>query len=64
MDLTASDARDRLEYFLRNASAATSVHITQLARMSGGAVQENWALDVIITGGEFAGAQQWVRSIV
>ncbi len=60
MDLTASDARDRLEYFLRNASAATSVHITQLARMSGGAVQENWALDVIITGGEFAGAQQWV----
>lgn len=28
--------------------------------MSGGAVQENWALDVEITGGARAGSQQWV----
>jgi len=60
MNLAAADTRDRLESFLRTASAASAVTITHLARMSGGAVQENWALDVDVKGGAYAGAQQWV----
>ena len=60
MDLNAADTRARLETFLRAAAAASAVSISQLARMSGGAVQENWALDVEITGGTYAGPQQWV----
>jgi aminoglycoside phosphotransferase (APT) family kinase protein len=31
--------------------------------MSGGAVQQNWAVDVEITGGPFAGSQHWVLRI-
>jgi aminoglycoside phosphotransferase (APT) family kinase protein len=60
MNLAAADTRDRLEDFLRAATVAAAVHITHLARMTGGAVQENWALDVDVTGGAYAGAQQWV----
>ena len=60
MDLNAVDTRARIEVFLRAAARADAVRITRLARMSGGAVQENWALDAEITGGAHAGAQQWV----
>ena len=60
MDLNAADTRASIETFLRANSGADTVHITRLARMSGGAVQENWALDAEIAGGGFAGAQQWV----
>jgi aminoglycoside phosphotransferase (APT) family kinase protein len=59
MDLNATDTRARLETFLTGAAAA-AVTITRLERMSGGAIQENWALDADVAGGEYAGAQQWV----
>ena len=51
---------ERLETFLRDACGAEGVSITTLERMSGGAVQENWALDVQVSGGPFAGPQRWV----
>jgi aminoglycoside phosphotransferase (APT) family kinase protein len=52
--------RTRIASFIRKASAAADVRIASLERMSGGAVQQNWALDVDVTGGAFAGAQRWV----
>ena len=59
--MTPDDStRTRIATFIRKASAATHVRITSLERMSGGAVQQNWALDVDVTGGAFAGAQRWV----
>ncbi|HYH42369.1 MAG TPA: phosphotransferase family protein [Burkholderiales bacterium] len=54
------DKRARLAAFVRDASGARDVSITTLERMSGGAVQENWALDAQVTGGEHAGAHRWV----
>ena len=60
MDLNAADTRARIEKFLRTAAGADAVTIAQLARMSGGAVQENWALDTDIRGGPYAGTRQWV----
>jgi aminoglycoside phosphotransferase (APT) family kinase protein len=55
--------RTRLAGFIRAASGADEVRIASLARMSGGAVQQNWALDVDITGGAFAGKHPWVLRI-
>ncbi len=60
MNLNADETRGRIETFLRSAAGADSVRVVQLKRMSGGAVQENWALDVHVSGGAHAGAQQWV----
>ena len=54
------ERRARLAAFIRDASGAGDVRITALERMSGGAVQENWALDAEVSGGEFAGPQRWV----
>jgi aminoglycoside phosphotransferase (APT) family kinase protein len=52
--------RTRLARFIRDASGAEHVSITQLERLSGGAVQQNWALDAELSGGAFAGARRWV----
>src|SRR5687767_9899203 len=52
--------RERLAHFIRSASRAEHVRIEALKRMSGGAVQQNWALDVEIGGGQHAGVQRWV----
>ena len=60
MDLNAADILARIEEFLRIAANADSVRVKALTRMSGGAVQENWALDADISGGPYAGTQQWV----
>ena len=60
MDLNAPDTRARIEEFLRAAAGADKTRITRLERMSGGAVQENWALDADVSGGAFAGARRWV----
>src|SRR3990170_4057488 len=54
------ETRARLEDFIRGASGAQRVAITSLARMSGGAVQQNWALDAALDGGVHAGTQRWV----
>jgi aminoglycoside phosphotransferase (APT) family kinase protein len=60
MDLNAADTRARIEAFLRAKAGAGKVDVTRLERMSGGAVQENWALDAEITGGAYGGTRQWV----
>jgi len=60
MNLDAADTRTRLATFLRAAAGAESVHIRKLQRLSGGAVQENWALDADMTGGTHPGPHQWV----
>lgn len=59
-DLNAADTRVRIEAFLRSAAGADGVRITRLERLSGGAIQENWALDATVTGGAWSGAQEWV----
>lgn len=53
-------ARQRLANFIRKACGADQVRITRLERMSGGAVQQNWALDAEIEGGPHGGARSWV----
>jgi len=60
MNLDAADTRARLESFLRAAAGADAVHIRHLHRLSGGAVQENWALDADMAGGTQPGPHQWV----
>src|SRR5437764_1433986 len=55
-----SDAHARLAQFLRVAAGARSLEIARFERLSGGAVQENWALDVEVTGSAHAGSQRWV----
>jgi len=60
INLSASDTRARIEAFLHDAAGADKVRITRLERMSGGAVQENWALDAAVAGGAWSGAQEWV----
>jgi aminoglycoside phosphotransferase (APT) family kinase protein len=46
VNLNEPDTRQRLSEFIARASGGRSVTIVALERMSGGAVQENWALDV------------------
>lgn len=50
MNLDETAPRERLSEFIAHATGARSVTIVALARMSGGAVQENWALDVEVDG--------------
>ena len=48
------DARDRLRDFLTKA-AESAVTITDFRRLPGGAVQENWLLDITVAGGDWPG---------
>lgn len=50
----------RLAEWIRGASGARRVAIASFERMSGGAVQQNWALDAELSGGAHAGSQRWV----
>jgi len=45
------DRRRALERFLGRATGATAVAVEDLRRLSGGAVQENWRLDLVFEGG-------------
>src|ERR1700730_12840536 len=60
MALGEATTRERLAQFLCAAADARTVEITELRRLSGGAVQENWLLIAAITGGAFAGQQRLV----
>jgi len=40
--------------------SARAIHIDSAQRLSGGAIQENWALDAEVEGGAQAGRQRWV----
>lgn len=51
---------DSLGDWLAAAAGAASARITAMSRLSGGAIQENWLLDVTLDGGRLAGARQWV----
>src|SRR5687768_12776418 len=52
--------RERISAFISEASGAQRVAITTLELMSGGAVQQNWALDAALEGGAYAGTHRWV----
>ena len=58
----ASDASEDkgLLAFIRERADARQVVILQRKQLSGGAIQENWLLDLQIDGGPWAGAQRWV----
>lgn len=51
---------DALSRWLRRALDADALRILRMDKMSGGAIQENWTLDVEVEGGPYAGSQQWV----
>ena len=53
-------AQRRLSTFIGETTGAGSVEILELARLSGGAIQENWGLTVALTGGPWAGQHRWV----
>lgn len=55
-----ADARARAEAFLARACGARGATIERWERLSGGAIQENVALDVTIDGGPRAGRHEWV----
>jgi len=50
----------RLAEFIREQACATQVSIQGRKRLSGGAIQENWRLDLLVEGGPWAGNRQWV----
>ncbi|WP_082344453.1 phosphotransferase family protein [Pseudomonas sp. P1.8] len=50
----------RLEAFLCAQAGALRVTVDNQQRLSGGAIQENWLLEVSVEGGVFAGVQRWV----
>lgn len=52
--------KTRLEMFLCAQAGARRVTVDNQQRLSGGAIQENWLLDVSVEGGAYAGKQRWV----
>jgi aminoglycoside phosphotransferase (APT) family kinase protein len=50
LKLADSESRARLAAFIARAAGARSAVVVAIERMSGGAVQENWALDVELDG--------------
>jgi aminoglycoside phosphotransferase (APT) family kinase protein len=56
---TLSDAA-AIALFLRSACAATSVGVTGLKLLSGGAVQQNWEIRAEISDGAWQGMHTWV----
>lgn len=49
-----------LAAYLRQQAQASSVQIDRMQRLSGGAIQENWLLELQLEGGPHAGQQRWV----
>ena len=56
----STDSQVRLAAWLPQALAADSVAIRSAEKLAGGAVQENWRLDVVVSGGTRAGQHSWV----
>lgn len=46
--------------WLQGALGARSVAIARMKKLSGGAIQENWLIELVVEGGPRAGAQAWV----
>jgi len=51
---------ENLLTFIREQTQARQVTLLQRKRLSGGAIQENWLLQLQIDGGPWAGVQRWV----
>ncbi len=59
MGLMDGDALDRLKGYLTDAAGAP-VTITAFEKLTGGAIQENWLLDISVDGGEWSGERKLV----
>jgi len=53
-------SRGRLAEFIAENSRASSVTINSISRLTGGAIQENYSLDINIHGGDWDGTHTWV----
>src|SRR5918999_3501933 len=51
---------DTLEAWLRGALDARAVRLSELTRLTGGAIQENWKMSATVDGGPRAGSHNWV----
>ncbi len=60
MEIGAPAAHAALARYLIGALGARSVSVRRMERLAGGAIQENYALDVDVAGGAYAGAQRLV----
>lgn len=60
MGLIGERERKALEAFVRDSTGAAQVETQALKRLSGGAIQENWAWDVELKGGPIAGRHELV----
>jgi len=60
LNLDDAAVRERLAVALANGSGADTVAIGGWTKLSGGAIQQNLALDVRVSGGALAGSQRWV----
>lgn len=59
-DLATPESRKRLEDYLAREAHAERASIDDMRVLSGGAIQENWALGVLVEGGPHAGRHAWV----
>jgi aminoglycoside phosphotransferase (APT) family kinase protein len=50
----------RLPAWLAAQAGANGVRLRSVERLSGGAIQENWAIEVEVEGGPLSGLQRWV----
>jgi len=58
--MTLSSKTDSLAAFISRAAGASDAAVTVVARLGGGAIQENWAIDVEIADGPMAGRHEAV----
>ncbi len=54
------ESKEALEAWMRQAAGADHVSIAEARPLSGGAIQENWLLEIDVQGGAFAGRQELV----
>ena len=57
--LMIKDWPEKLQAFLEN-RVGYSVFVSEPSQLSGGAIQENWAIDITVAGGEWSGFHQLV----
>jgi aminoglycoside phosphotransferase (APT) family kinase protein len=60
MDTPSAGLRERVAAFLEGATGARSAQVTRWERLSGGAIQENIALEARLEGGTQPGTHRWV----
>ncbi len=59
MGLSAASITDKLAVYLSGVTGGP-VEVSAVSKLSGGAIQENWALDVVVHEGDWAGRHQLV----